>query len=67
MKTEFYDLSRKCAGKLCKSVERAGANCVASDCLLAGINVTEETGKTPLHPIEVMRNAYGLSRQGDDL
>ncbi|HEX3583523.1 MAG TPA: heterodisulfide reductase-related iron-sulfur binding cluster, partial [Thermoanaerobaculia bacterium] len=44
MKTEFYDLSRKCAGKLCKSVERCNADCVASDCLLAGINVTEETG-----------------------
>ncbi|HEV2720788.1 MAG TPA: heterodisulfide reductase-related iron-sulfur binding cluster [Thermoanaerobaculia bacterium] len=60
MKTEFYDLSRKCAGKLCKSIERCGANCMASDCLLAGINVTEETGKTPLHPIEIVRNAYGL-------
>ena len=62
MKTEFYDLSRKCAGKLCKAVERCNANCIASDCLLAGINVTEETGTTPLHPIEIVRNAYGLSR-----
>jgi len=60
MKTEFYELSRKCAGKLCKAVDRCGADCVASDCLLAGINVTEETGKTPLHPIEIVRNAYGL-------
>jgi glycerol-3-phosphate dehydrogenase subunit C len=60
MKTEFYDLSRKCAGKLCKAVERCGANCIASDCLLAGINVTEELGKTPLHPIEIVRDAYGL-------
>jgi glycerol-3-phosphate dehydrogenase subunit C len=60
MKTEFYDLSRKCAGKLCKAVDRCGANCVASDCLLAGINVTEETGTTPRHPIEIVRDAYGL-------
>lgn len=60
MKVEFYDLSRKCSGKLCKAVEKCGANCVASDCLLAGLNVTEGTGTTPVHPIEIVRNAYGL-------
>jgi glycerol-3-phosphate dehydrogenase subunit C len=60
MKTEFYDLSRKCAGKLCKAVKDSGANRIASDCLLAGINVTEETGTTPVHPIEIVRDAYGL-------
>ena len=60
MKSEFYDLSRKCAGKLCKAIERSGANRTCSDCLLAGINVTEEMGNTPVHPIEIVRDAYGL-------
>ena len=63
MKTEFYDLSRKGAGKLCNAVKRSGANRIASDCLLAGINVTEETGTTPVHPIEIIRDAYGLKAE----
>jgi hypothetical protein len=31
-----------------------------SDCPLAGLNVTEELGVTPVHPVEVLRDAYGL-------
>jgi hypothetical protein len=33
---------------------------VISDCMLAGLNVAEETGTVPSHPIEVLRDAYGL-------
>jgi hypothetical protein len=28
--------------------------------MLAGLNVIEETGKTPAHPLETLRDAYGL-------
>ncbi len=60
MKTEFYETSRRCAGKLCGAIKSANANRVISDCMLAGLNVAEETGTAPSHPIEVMRDAYGL-------
>ena len=60
MKTEFYDHSRKGAGKLCRAVCNAKADRFASDCMMAGLNVTEETGIAPVHPIEVLRDAYGL-------
>lgn len=63
MKTEYYETSRKCAGKLCKAIGRAGADRVISDCTLAGLNVVEELGLKPAHPIEALRDAYGL--QGD--
>ncbi|HET8773500.1 MAG TPA: heterodisulfide reductase-related iron-sulfur binding cluster [Thermoanaerobaculia bacterium] len=63
MKTEYYETSRKCAGKLCKAIGRAGADRVISDCTLAGLNVVEELGIKPAHPIEALRDAYGL--QGD--
>jgi glycerol-3-phosphate dehydrogenase subunit C len=60
MKTEYYETSRKCAGKLCSAIGRAGADRVISDCTLAGLNVVEETGIKPSHPIEALRDAYGL-------
>jgi glycerol-3-phosphate dehydrogenase subunit C len=60
MKTEFYEGSRKCAGKLCSAIKSSNANCLISDCMLAGLNMVEETGKAPSHPLEALRDAYGL-------
>jgi len=60
MKTEFYESSRKCAGKLCGAIKSSNANCLISDCMLAGLNMIEDTGKTPSHPLETLRDAYGL-------
>jgi glycerol-3-phosphate dehydrogenase subunit C len=60
MKTEFYETSRRCAGKLCGAIKGANADRVMSDCMLAGLNVAEETGTAPSHPLEVLRDAYGL-------
>ena len=62
MKTEYYETSRKCAGKLCNAINEAHADRLISDCMLAGLNVLEETGKSPSHPIEALRDAYGLPR-----
>lgn len=61
MKTEYYETSRKCAGKLCRAIGNAGADRVLSDCTLAGLNVVEEMGIKPVHPIEVLRDAYGIA------
>lgn len=61
MKTEYYETSRRCAGKLCGAIKSANADKVISDCMLAGLNVVEETGTAPSHPIEVLRDAYGLT------
>ncbi|HEX7808373.1 MAG TPA: heterodisulfide reductase-related iron-sulfur binding cluster, partial [Thermoanaerobaculia bacterium] len=60
MKKEYYATSRKCAGKLCSAITRSGADKVISDCMLAGLNVVEETGRQPVHPVEVLRDAYGI-------
>lgn len=61
MKTEYYELSRQYAKKLCRALEDAAATRLVSDCPLAGLNVTEELGVTPAHPLEVLRDAYGLT------
>ncbi len=60
MKTEYYETSRKCAGKLCSAITRSGADHLVSDCMLAGLNMIEGTGRAPQHPIEILRDAYGL-------
>jgi len=60
MKKEYYALSRQYAGKLVRALEDASADRLVSDCPLAGLNVTEATSRVPVHPIEVLRDAYGL-------
>jgi glycerol-3-phosphate dehydrogenase subunit C len=60
MKKEYYGLSRAYAKKLCNDLSDVKADRLVSDCPLAGINVTEELKRTPSHPVEVLRDAYGL-------
>ncbi len=61
MKREYYELSRKYARKLSRALEDAQPARLVSDCPLAGLNVTEDLGVTPAHPVEVLRDAYGLA------
>jgi glycerol-3-phosphate dehydrogenase subunit C len=63
MKTEYYETSRKCAGKLCGAIAQSGADRLMSDCMLAGLNMVEETGRAPQHPVEVLRDALGIAKQ----
>jgi glycerol-3-phosphate dehydrogenase subunit C len=60
MKTQYYQLSRKYAGKLTRAIDEAHAVRIASDCRLAGLNVTQELGRTPAHPVQLLRDAYGM-------
>ena len=68
-KTEFFQLSMKIAGKAVRAIEHTQADLVASDCPLAGLQLEQAgasahaTGKTVLHPIQIVRDAYGLSSE----
>ena len=61
MKREYYELSRKYGKKLSRALADAEAVRLVSDCPLAGLNVTEDLGVTPAHPVEILRDAYGLA------
>lgn len=67
-KTEFFPLSMKIAQKAVRVVEQAPADLVASDCPLAGLQLDQAGaaahvgGKAAQHPIQVVRDAYGLPR-----
>jgi Fe-S oxidoreductase len=60
MKAEYFDLSMKVGQKLFDGLAAAGAELVASDCPLAGVQIRQGMGVPVFHPIEVLRNAYGL-------
>jgi Fe-S oxidoreductase len=68
-KTEFFQLSMKIAGKVMRAIEHTPADLVASDCPLAGLQLDQAGasahagGKNVQHPIQIVRDAYGLPRQ----
>ena len=65
-KTEFFHLSMKIAGKAVRAIEQQPADLVASDCPLAGLQLDQAGasahvgGQAALHPIQIVRDAYGL-------
>jgi glycerol-3-phosphate dehydrogenase subunit C len=70
-KTEFFPLSMKIAGKALRAIEQTPADLVASDCPLAGLQLEQAGasahagGKSVLHPIQIIRDAYGLPSSKD--
>ncbi len=60
MKKEYFDLAQRVAKGLHKGVNEARADIVATDCSLAGIQITQGTGIETIHPVEVLARAYGL-------
>jgi len=65
-KTEFFPLSMKIAAKAVRAIEQAPADLIASDCPLAGLQLDQAGGsahaggKPTVHPIQIVRDAYGL-------
>lgn len=59
-KKAFYQLSLNWAQKLFTQIEQAEPDVVASDCPLAGLQITKGTNRIPLHPIQIVAQAYGL-------
>ena len=70
-KTEFFSLSMQIAEKAVRALRQQPADLIASDCPLAGLQLdqagasTHVGGKGTLHPIQIVRDAYGLPKGGD--
>ena len=62
-KAKNYELARKVAQPLAQAVERAGCDVVTGDCHLANFAITQETGKVPVHPIQMVARAYGIPEE----
>ena len=61
MKEEYYEISLDVGKKLFNTIGREQPATVVSDCSLAHLHITEGTGEDPLHPIEVLYEAMGLT------
>jgi Fe-S oxidoreductase len=51
--------------KLADALEAAGGDVVAGDCHLANTAITEQTGRVPQHPLQVLARAYGIPPEID--
>jgi Fe-S oxidoreductase len=61
MKKEYFDESMKVGKKLFDGLAAARAEVFASDCVLAGIQIHQGMSVEVKHPVEVLRDAYGLA------
>ena len=46
-----------------RRIEESGAQHVATDCPLSALRIEEGTGRKPVHPIVLLRHAYGLGAE----
>jgi Fe-S oxidoreductase len=60
MQARFHDASLGVARKLLDAIERSGAEHLSTDCPLAALRIQEGTGRKAVHPIVLLRHAYGL-------
>jgi glycerol-3-phosphate dehydrogenase subunit C len=63
MKKEYFDLSQRVARGLHRGVNESGADIVATDCALAGLQIRQGTARATLHPVEVLAKAYGIEEE----
>ena len=51
------------AMQLADQIRRADGEVIAGDCHLANTAITEQTGLQPLHPLQLVARAYGISEE----
>jgi glycerol-3-phosphate dehydrogenase subunit C len=67
-KKEFFPLSMRIAAKAVRVIQQVPVDLVATDCPLAGLQLDQAGasahvgGKPACHPIQIVRDAYGLPR-----
>jgi glycerol-3-phosphate dehydrogenase subunit C len=59
MKKEYYELSKTGSKKLLDELAESKAGTYSSDCLIAKLQIEEQSGKKVKHPIELMWESYG--------
>ncbi|MCU1392972.1 MAG: hypothetical protein JWM34_1400 [Ilumatobacteraceae bacterium] len=66
LRAENAELALDVARALGAEITRGGGEVVAGDCHLANTAITEQTGRTPVHPIQVVARAYGIPAEEFD-
>ena len=60
MKARFYEKSLGICSNLTASINQADPDHVATDCPLSALRIKEQTGREAVHPVVLLRDAYGL-------
>ncbi len=60
LKAHHYEAAQHVAARLMGALAERPGDLPCSDCKLAGLQI-QEAGQAPLHPVEVLDRAYGLS------
>jgi Fe-S oxidoreductase len=63
LRAENAEISVPIAQKLGAEIQRANGDVVAGDCHLANTAIAEQTGESPLHPLQLIARAYGISSE----
>jgi glycerol-3-phosphate dehydrogenase subunit C len=60
MQAKFHDASMQVAKKLLDTLGASGAEHYATDCPLSGLRIEEGLHKKAVHPVVLLRHAYGI-------
>jgi Fe-S oxidoreductase len=63
-RTENYAMAKEVIRPLVREIAAAPGSEICGDCHLANTAILEETGSKPLHPVQFLARAYGLSEPG---
>ncbi len=65
LRAENVQMAKKIAKPLMDQIGRSAAQLVAGDCHLSNGAIQEDTGRRPVHPLQVLARAYGLEEPDD--
>jgi Fe-S oxidoreductase len=63
LRAENADISIPVAQKLADHIRRADSEMIMGDCHLANTAINEQTGRQPLHPLQLLARAYGIAEE----
>ncbi|MEO7369778.1 MAG: heterodisulfide reductase-related iron-sulfur binding cluster [Ilumatobacteraceae bacterium] len=63
MRAKNDEISLPIAEKLAGLVRQADGEVIAGDCHLANTAIAEQTGEQPVHPLQLIARAYGISEE----
>jgi glycerol-3-phosphate dehydrogenase subunit C len=64
-KSEKQDIAMAVGENLFEKIRASGADGVLSDCATCRLQISQATGFTTLHPITILRQAYGEGSSRD--
>ncbi len=63
LRAENAEFSLPIAKKLAEKITTVASEVIAGDCHLANTAITEQTGQTPMHPLQLIARAYGITEE----